>query len=164
MPRFTGADHVAFSVTDVQTSERFWSEVMGLLTVLVVGDGRVMMDTATGFTVALLQHPQARGGAFSELTTGLDHVGFAVGSREELVEWQERLAAAGVEHTPIRDMPLGHHLNFRDPDGIALELTVPSPQYAAAMEELRSRPMRDEEVLAAAERLLGPQLVARPRE
>lgn len=163
MPRFTGADHVAFSVTDLQVAERFWTEVMGLLTVLDTGSGRVLMDTATGFTVALLQHPQARGGTFSELTTGLDHIGFAVGSREELVQWQERLAAAGVEYTPIRDVPLGHHLSFRDPDGIALELTASTPEYAAAMAELRSRPMSDEEVLAAAERLLGPDLVARPR-
>lgn len=86
-----------------------------------------------------------------------------MGSREELVQWQERLAAAGVEYTPIRDVPLGHHLSFRDPDGIALELTASTPEYAAAMAELRSRPMSDEEVLAAAERLLGPDLVARPR-
>ncbi len=124
MPRFTGVDHVAFSVTDVEASERFWTEVMGLLTVIDIGHGRVLMDTRTGFTVAVLQHPEGAGGPFSELTTGLDHIGFEVGSREELVEWQERLDAAGVEYTPIREMPLAYHLNFRGPDGLALELSA----------------------------------------
>jgi glyoxylase I family protein len=163
MPRFAGMDHVAFSVTDVEVSERFWTEVMGLLTVLDLGYGRVCMDTRTGFTVALLQHPDAAGGRFTELTTGLDHVGLAVGTRAELVEWQQRLAAAGAEHTPVRDTPLGHHLSFRDPDGIALELTASTEQYAAALEQLRTREMSDAEVLAIAEQMLGPEVVARPR-
>ena len=29
-------------------------------------------------------------------------------------------------HTSIRDMEMGHHLNFRDPDGIALEFDAPN--------------------------------------
>jgi catechol 2,3-dioxygenase-like lactoylglutathione lyase family enzyme len=161
MPRFAGADHVAFSVTDLDVSERFWTQVMGLLTVLDFGTGRLCMDTRTGFTVGLLRHPDAAGGAFTELTTGLDHLGLEVSSREELVRWQEHLEAAGVEHSPIQDMPLGHHLNFRDPDGIALELTASTEVYAAALQQLRSREMSDEEVLPAAEAMLGPEVVAR---
>ncbi len=163
MPRFTGVDHVAFSVTDVEASERFWTDVMGLLTVIDIGYGRVLMDTRTGFTVAVLQHAEGAGGPFSELTTGLDHIGFEVGSREELVEWQERLDAAGVEYTPIREMPLAYHLNFRGPDGLALELSASTEVYAAAIADLRSREVSDEEVLAIAAQMLGPGVAARPR-
>ncbi len=163
MPRFTGVDHVAFSVTDVEASERFWTEVMGLLTVIDIGHGRVCMDTRTGFTVAVLQHPDGAGGPFSELTTGLDHIGFEVGSREELVEWQERLDAAGVEYTPIREMPLAYHLNFRGPDGLALELSASTEVYAAALADLRSREVGDAEVLAIAEQMLGAEVVPRAR-
>jgi hypothetical protein len=58
------------------------------------------------------------GQAFTELNTGLDHIGFPASSREELVEWQSRFEATGVPFTPIRDMEFGYHLNFRDPDNI----------------------------------------------
>ena len=58
---------------------------------------------------------------FSELNIGLDHLGFVAEDRDELVAWEQKLAALGVVYTPIRDMEFGSHLNFRDPDNIALE-------------------------------------------
>jgi catechol 2,3-dioxygenase-like lactoylglutathione lyase family enzyme len=38
--------------------------------------------------------------------------------------WEEHFRELGVEFTPIRGAEFGYHLNFRDPDGIALELAV----------------------------------------
>jgi hypothetical protein len=35
------------------------------------------------------------------------------------------LSVTDLEHSPIQDRPLGHHLNFRDPDRLALELQAP---------------------------------------
>ena len=162
-PAFAGINHVALTVRDLDVSERFYTEVLGFVVVLDVGHTRVCLDKGTGFTIALLSPPEASGEAFSELRTGLDHLGLAAGSRDELVAWQRRLEAAGVPHSPIQDMPLGHHLNFRDPDGIALELQAPNGTYAAALAELASRPFSDEEVRAAAVELLGPEMVAQPR-
>ncbi|HET6967616.1 MAG TPA: VOC family protein [Ornithinibacter sp.] len=155
MPSFTGVNHVALTVTDLDVSERFYRDVLGFRRALDVGYGRIVIHSATGFTIALLRHPDAAGGPFTELTTGLDHLGLAAASRAELVEWEERLRAAGVPFTPIRDMPLGHHLNFRDPDGIALEFYAPNEVYSAALTDLRSREFTDEEVLETAQRLLG---------
>ena len=60
-----------------------------------------------------------------------------------------------MEFTPVRDSELGHHLNFRDPDGIALEFHAPNDRFAAALDELRSREFSDEELLDAAEQQLG---------
>ena len=96
-----------------------------------------------------------RTNCFTERTTGLDHLSFAAADRAELVRWQERLESLGVTYTPIRDMPLGHHLNFRDPDGIALEFYAPTDVYSAALHELRTRDVTDEEVRETAQRLLG---------
>ena len=59
---------------------------------------------------------------FTELKTGLDHLGFTATSRTELVEWEQKLDALGVVYTPMRDMEFGYHLNFRDTDNIALEI------------------------------------------
>ena len=155
MPTFAGVNHVALTVTDLDVSERFYTEVLGFRRALDVGHGRIVIHSGTGFTIALLRHPDAVGGPFTELTTGLDHLGLAAANRAELVEWEHRLREAGVPFTPIRDMPLGHHLNFRDPDGIALELYAPNEVYSAALTDLRSRPFTDEEVLETAQRLLG---------
>lgn len=163
MPTFAGINHVALSVADLDVSERFYTDVLGFLAVLDVGYGRVCMHKPTGFTIALIRHERDGRGGFEETNIGLDHLGLAAADREELVAWQERLEEAGVEHTPIQDMPLGYHLNFRDPDGIALEFQAPNAMYAAAVEEMQTQGLSDEAVLAAAEEMVGAEFVARRR-
>jgi hypothetical protein len=59
------------------------------------------------------------------------------------------------------DSELGHHLNFRDPDGIAPEFYAPNDRFAAALDELRSRELSDEELLDGAEQLGLGAYVAR---
>jgi hypothetical protein len=94
------------------------------------------MHPGTGFTLGLMAHEGAPGGLFTELTTGLDHLGLTAGSREELEAWERRFDELGVTYTPIRDMEFGYHLNFRDPDNIALELSAPNELMLAAQEAL----------------------------
>lgn len=50
----------------------------------------------------------------------------AVPNLVSLEDWQTRLAQQGV-HSDLRRSEWGHHLNFRDPDHIALELVVVQP-------------------------------------
>ena len=94
-------------------------------------------------------------------TPGVDHVGLAAANREELVEWEARLQAAGVTHSPIQDNPLSSSLNFKDPDGIALEFSVSTDIYAAALTRLREEDLTHEAILAEAALLVGPDLVAK---
>jgi glyoxylase I family protein len=82
----------------------------------------------TGLVLGLHKHPEGTDKRFTELNTGLDHVGFRGPNREGLVEWEARSAGLNVPYTPIRDMELGSHLNFRDPDNIALEFFAPYEQ------------------------------------
>ena len=84
----------------------------------------------------------------AELTTGLDHLGFTANSRAELVEWESKLDALGVVYTPIRDMEFGHHLNFRDPDNIALEISASNEIAASWMDELKERDIPQQEIEA----------------
>ena len=135
---FAGADHVALTVTDLDVSQDFYTRVLDFVPVLDVGYGRVLMHPTAELTLSVLRHEGARGGAFSELTTGLDHLGFRAGSRDDLEAWVERFEALGVRHSPIRDMELGHHLSFRDPDEIALELYAPNDLMVLARRELAS--------------------------
>lgn len=162
MPTFAGVSHVAFTVTDLDRSTRFYTGVLGLVLALDFGHGRLCLDRASGFSVGLLRHPGATGGAFSELRTGLDHLGLVAADRAELVAWQERFEELGVEHSPIQDTALGHHLSFRDPDGIALELDAPTPTWEALKAQLADPTVPDSVLRDQAERILGPGLVVGP--
>lgn len=71
--------------------------------------------------------------------TGLDHLGLVASSREEFEAWKRRFDEHGVSYTPIRDTETGHHLNFRDPDGIALEFGAPTDLAMKAQRVLASR-------------------------
>jgi catechol-2,3-dioxygenase len=119
------------------------------------------MHPETGFTLSLVRHEGARGERFTELTTGLDHLGFRASSRAELEEWERRFDQHGVSYTPIRDMEMGSHLNFRDPDGIALEFDAPNELGRQAQQALVARPSA-EEIAAFVAQHLGPELVPRP--
>lgn len=154
MPQFNGVNHFALTVRDLDVSQRFYCDLLGFMLVLDLGYGRLCLHRQSGFSIALLHPVGAATEEFSQQRTGLDHLGFAAESRTELVEWEQQLRAAGVPFTPIQDMPLGHHLNFKDPDGIALEFQAPNDTYAAVIAELNSSPISDDEVRRRAAELL----------
>lgn len=151
---FAGLNHLALTVRDLDVSQQFYCGLLDFTMVLDVGDGRVCIHRPTGFTVALRRPADASDDRFTPFRTGLDHLGLAAASRDELVEWERRLLDAGVPCSPIQDMPLGHHLNFTDPDGIALELQAPNDVYRAVLVELRSTDLTDDDVRARAVELL----------
>ena len=154
VPTFSAVDHVALSVTDLVASHDFYTGVLGFLQVADFGPTRIYLHNPSAIMLALKQHPDAHGGRFTELATGLDHVALTVGSLAELREWEQRLRDAGAEFTPIREAEFGHHLNFRDPDGIALELATSNEPMAAALALLRSGELSDDQVVAHARQLL----------
>ena len=160
MVGFAGVSHVAFTVTDLDVSQRFYTQVLDFVPVLDVGYGRVCMHPGTGFTIGLLRPEGARGGRFTELTTGLDHLGLAASSRAELEAWERRFDEYGVSYTPIRDMEMGSHLNFRDPDGIALELDAPNELALQAQRALAAH-ASPAEIAAFVTEHLGPEYVPR---
>ena len=146
VPEMQGVDHVSLSVSDLDRSEAFYRAVLGLVRLADFGYVRILCHRPTSLLLALARHETADGEPFSELRTGLDHLGFAVASRDELVAWQEHLVALDVEHTPIRDMEFGAHLNFRDPDNIALELSTSNETASQWYAELRERDIPQEEI------------------
>jgi glyoxylase I family protein len=162
MPAFAGVNHFALSVTDLDRSTKFYTEVLGLLAVLDFGYGRICLDRASGFSVGLIKHPDGAAGPFSERQPGLDHLGLTAETRDDLVAWQQRFDEMGVEYTPIQDKEFGHHLNFRDPDGIALEFNAPNDTYRQLVAALASGQIPDEVLRQQAEQILGAGLVIQP--
>ena len=146
MPTFAGIDHLSLSVNDLDESQHFYIDVLDFMLLVDFGEVRVLLDRPTGFTLSLVRHSSGRRGPFSELNPGLDHIGLTASTREELVEWERRFETAGVVYTPIRDMPFGFHLNFRDPDGIPLEFMVPNAVLTAWLLEVRERDVPRDEI------------------
>jgi glyoxylase I family protein len=148
MVTFAGIDHAALTVTDLDASVQFYTRVLDFVVVMDLGDGRVCMHPPTGFTLGLSKPAGAHGGTFTELHTGLDHLGLGAASREELEEWERRFDQHGVTYTPIRDLAMGHHLNFRDPDGIALELNAPNEARRTAQRLMASGQLSEADIAA----------------
>jgi catechol 2,3-dioxygenase-like lactoylglutathione lyase family enzyme len=146
VPEFVGVDHASLSVTDLDRSELFYTEVLALIRLADFGTARILLHRPTSFILALVRHDAAYGDQFTELRTGLDHLGFAVTSRDELEAWERRLQELSVEYTPIRDMEFGAHLNFRDPDHIALELSTSNETMTSWLDELREREIPRDEI------------------
>src|SRR3954468_15137055 len=88
VPAITGAHHVAFTVSDVERSAAWYSDLLGMATLLSVDDDavriRVLAHGESGWIVGLREYRQQPDREFSEFRTGLDHFAFAVASRAEL--------------------------------------------------------------------------------
>ena len=128
--------HVAITVTDLEAGVRWYEQVFGLSYRMDVphegGTAKLLSDDAFELILVLHRHDANEGELFRESRTGLDHVGFNVPTRDDLVVWQDHLEAQGVvradtadkplTQSPIADEPYGSVLVFRDPDNIQLEL------------------------------------------
>jgi catechol 2,3-dioxygenase-like lactoylglutathione lyase family enzyme len=136
--------HLRLTVTDVERSKAFYTEVLGFTVAVDAppppddADHDVILDSLQGGVilahqgvfVGLRPTGDERDGAdrFDPLRVGLDHLSFAVPTRADLEAALVLLDERGIEHGPIRELPpLGlSFLAFFDPDGIALELSSPS--------------------------------------
>jgi glyoxylase I family protein len=160
-PAFAGVDHLALTVTDLDRSRRFYTEVLDFVEVMDVGTGLICMHPQTGFVLALLRHEGGHDDPFSELHVGADHLGFTAASRTELEAWERHFDAHDVPYTPIRDELFGSHLNFRDPDNIALELSSSNELMIAAQSALASGQTGPADIAAFITEHLGSDFVVR---
>ena len=127
-PTIPAITHVAVTVSDIEASEKWYKNVLGVGPVLDEDTGpfrHIVFQLGTtllglhGFPDLATTEP------FNERRPGLDHIAFGCASRSELVEWAARLDELGIAHGEIVDAGYGSGLSFRDPDNIALELFAP---------------------------------------
>ena len=133
MPAFPSIAHIAVTVTDLDRSTRWYTELFGTEPVLdederAGGFHHTVYPLDGGQLFGLHTHPQTSPGRFAEQQTGLDHVAFTCRNRSELQTWASRLDDLGIEHGEIKDAHYGSGLSFRDPDGIAFEFFAPPAQ------------------------------------
>jgi glyoxylase I family protein len=131
MPEIVGAHHAAFTVSDVERSSAWYCELLGLVPVLTGDDTevsfRVLAHPSSGWVTGLRQYHSKPDSNFDEFRTGLDHFAFTVADRAALDAWEVELRRRGdITFTPIAETSIGSVIVFRDPDGIQLELWLPS--------------------------------------
>jgi glyoxylase I family protein len=126
-PAITGISHVDLSVTDLEASVAWYTELLGLVPLFggrnddAGYDVRYVMEPNSGVVIGFEQHDANPGTAFDERRVGLDHLSFNVADRAALDDWLARLDALGVPHSGITEEESWDVLVLRDPDNIQLE-------------------------------------------
>ena len=136
MPRFSDVSHISLSVRDAEKTANWWKEVFGLRELVRLdheeGWHGILLELTEAIAIEFQQHDANQGEVFDPVRTGFDHMGLAVDSRDDLLEWQTHFESLGVIHTPVVDREYGSVLTFKDPDRIQFELFYLDPEYAAA--------------------------------
>lgn len=123
--------HLGLTVRDVDVSAAWYVDVLGFERVgeFAADDGSrrkvFLRHDGLRARLGLTQHRDGPADGFDERRTGLDHLAFAIASRDDLDAWARRFARAGVTCSPVapaNSVPGAAVLVFRDPDNIQLEL------------------------------------------
>ena len=61
---------------------------------------------------------------------GVHHIAFRTPTFEQHEEWRERIAAAGINVTPVIDRFYFHSIYFREPGGVLFEIATDGPGFA----------------------------------
>lgn len=125
----TGLRHVGLTVTDLDRSAAWYARVLDFKELFREAEGQrtaaIMGRPGTSLLLGLVHFADGANDAFTPFRTGLDHVCFAVASREEVNDWAARLDQLGVSNSGVVEMKTSPIVNFKDPDGIALAIAVP---------------------------------------
>ena len=129
-----GYAHVRLTVTDIARSRAFYDQVFALPVAFEVpADADEQTRESLGFLYGgviyrlgsglLGLRPVAPDGdRFDEDRVGLDHLSFRLADAGAVHAAAAQLDVLGVRHAGVKDLGRAALLEFRDPDGIPLEL------------------------------------------
>ena len=160
MVRFTGINHLAMVTRDMDTTIRFWRDLLGMR--LVAGLGRpgyrhYFFEISSHDMIAFFEWPAVQKipekdhGAPVKGPFAFDHVSFEVASDDDLWELKDKLEAADIWVSEVIDHGFIHSIYAFDPNNIPIEFSAPVPRV-----DVRRQPkMRDKNPSAVAQE--GPE-------
>lgn len=105
VPSLVGLRHVALTVRDREVSAQWYRQVLGFEE-LFREDSPTRLACVmrgAGGVVGFVQFVPASDAPFDPHHLGLDHLAFAVPTRDEMDEWASALDAVGVSHSGVTD-------------------------------------------------------------
>jgi catechol 2,3-dioxygenase-like lactoylglutathione lyase family enzyme len=116
--------HVVFSVSDVERTTKFWTEIMGFHVSDRNEHGMVFLRNASDHHTIALALAKDKSVELKKGNLGYDHCALEVGSVSELFEIRDFLRSKGVTITYEGRKGPGCNpgVEFLDPDGIQIEL------------------------------------------
>ena len=130
MATITGGHHIALTVSDLDRSTHWYSDLLDMEVVFEGEDDtvrfKVLAHGGSGWLMGLREYANGPGDVFDEFRTGLDHFAFSVSSAAELQSWEKKLEQLGATYSPATQTPIGSVIVFRDPDNIQLQFWLPS--------------------------------------
>ena len=141
---FNGVNHLAMATGDMDSTVRFWRDLLGMR--LVTGLGQpgyrhYFFQLSDTDLVAFFEWPGVRPvprkdhGRPVKGPFIFDHVSFGVETEEELWELKDKLEAAGFQASDVIDHGFIHSIYSFDPNGIPIEFSANVPG-----KDVRKRP------------------------
>ncbi len=128
--KFKGINHVAFATNDMDTTVRFWRDLLGMKLIAGIGDmdnRQYFFEVAENCMVSFFEWPRVKpvadkdAGAPVEGPLVFDHICFEIDTQDELWALKNIFEAADVWCTEELDNGFIHSIFSTDPNNIQLE-------------------------------------------
>ena len=136
MIKYSGVNHLAMATGDMDSTIRFWRDLLGMR--LVAGLGQpgyrhYFFEISDRDMIAFFEWPDVK--PVEEKEHGrpvkgphiFDHVAFGVDTDDDLWQLKDRLSAAGIWVSEVIDHGFIHSIYAFDPNGIPIEFSHPVP-------------------------------------
>ena len=135
---YKGVNHIALVTRDMDTTIRFWRDLLGMKLVAGIGkkgNRQYFFELTENMLIAFFEWPEAQPVPDKDAGRPLkgpivfDHVCIELKDREHFWALKDRLNAAGVWATEIIDNGFIHSIFSTDPNGIQLEFCCGIKKY-----------------------------------
>lgn len=134
MAKYTGINHLAMATRDIDTTIRFWRDLLGLRLVAGLGGSKYrhyFFELSEYDMIVFFEWPDVE--KIPEKDHGVpvrgpvvfDHVSLGVESDDDLWELKDKLESAGIWVSEVIDHGFIHSIYAFDPNNIPIEFSAP---------------------------------------
>ena len=132
MIKYSGINHLAMATGDMDSTIRFWRDLLGMRLIAGLGGPgyrHYFFEISEKDSIAFFEWPGIRPAQEKEHGRPVvgpfifDHVSFGVGTRDELWELRDKIAAAGFWVSEVIDHGFIYSIYSFDPNGIPIEFS-----------------------------------------